>query len=153
MVYGIILAEGTLPPPNSYQSVGWVLFAVAALCVALNQILKFVDRVKQKPHPGDVQREAAEKFVGKPEFHSVIGELKSEDLRLHQKIGGVDRGASQKTDDKVTALTHQIGGVAQKVARLEATTEIQNGELSEIKKDIKAMPAQIVALMKNTGAI
>ncbi len=39
----------TLPPPDGFAGVGWILLAIAALCVAANQIDDFLDRRKSKP--------------------------------------------------------------------------------------------------------
>lgn len=38
-------------PPESYQSIGWLLVALAALAFLANQILKLIDRSKENPRP------------------------------------------------------------------------------------------------------
>ncbi len=39
-----------MPPPNSYEAIGWLVVGLASLCVAVNQIDDFFER--RKPRAG-----------------------------------------------------------------------------------------------------
>ena len=81
-----------LPDPTSYQAIGWLIVALAALVVILNNGLKLADRMKGKPPASQVAAESAEKFVSKPEFREHVHRSDVEHQNIWKKLGGLERG-------------------------------------------------------------
>ncbi|HXG49098.1 MAG TPA: hypothetical protein VNO52_15850 [Methylomirabilota bacterium] len=78
-----------LPGPGVYSSVGWILLALAALCVAANQVHGFLDRVKDKPAPADLQSHVAAHFATKEEVRQVredVDDLRNELGTMREQI-------------------------------------------------------------------
>jgi hypothetical protein len=85
--------------PGSYESIGWLVVGLAALCVAINQIDDFFERRKPKP--------------GFP--------------------------PAEQLDNSQQAL-------AQRVDKLEEA-------VNEVRREMRSLPNEIVALLKNTNVI
>ena len=106
------------------------LMGFAALAAAVNQILKLADRYKDKPHPADVQRESSERYVPKPEFASVISDLKREDEKLHSRIGGVERGAKELTDARFNQIQTERAAALQNLNKRDQRMMFALGKIA-----------------------
>lgn len=138
----------TMPDPNSYSSIGWLLVAVVALITGVNQVLKLVDRVKDKPAPSDLARDIATRFTTKEEFHTHVSLNTREHENLFKKVGGVERGAGEKLAEELQLLRQERRGdmeniqkevnqISNNTAALQATNSLQNQRLTSIEQDIK----------------
>ena len=135
----MILAETFSPP---VEIAAWL--ACAAFVVTMvNGVTKLIRNFKDKPAPGDVQREAAERFAEKEELRHHIEWNRREHENLFSKIGGVERGAAANTEKKfeerriehnadMRALRTDIGDIAKKVAGLETVTDLQNQHMASM---------------------
>ena len=99
-------------------------------------VLKLVDRMKDKPHPGDVQRDGNEKFATKYELQKHIEHDDSVHRDLFSKIGGVERGTNNNTEKKVDDLRKDVVAIGKDVAALQATTVLQTQSLARIENKL-----------------
>jgi hypothetical protein len=140
----------SLTDPNGFEAVGWVLFAMASLAAAANGILKLVDRWKDKPAPGDVQRDAMDRFATKQDMRDLVTKNDLEHGRFDVRIGGVDRSTKAHADEQVAALRLErredmrslhveINDVGKKVASLETATQNQNEWLKRMDEKLDAL--------------
>ena len=112
------------------------LACAAFLVVLANNVLKLVDRMKDKPHPGDVQRDGNEKFATKYELQKHIEHDDSVHRDLFSKIGGVERGTNNNTEKKVDDLRKDVVAIGKDVAALQATTVLQTQSLARIENKL-----------------
>jgi len=126
------------------------LACLAFVVVLANGVLKLVDRVKDKPAPGDVARETAEKFTRKDEFERHVAQNQKEHENIFSKIGGVERGAGSKVADEIRVLREErredmaelkkhVDDIGSDTSALKATNIIQNQRLTSIETDIKVL--------------
>lgn len=111
----LTLAETSLPDPNSYTSIGWLLIALAGLFVAVNQVLKFVDRFKANPplHKEYTTRQAHDELSERfDDFRDVVSKALTDAASVsrasREKIYIELRGqaAELAKNTEKTALTH-----------------------------------------------
>ena len=133
-----------LPTPDSPQAVGWLLLALAAIAVALNQVLRLADRWKDKPPAGEIQRDALERFATKMECEQ-RHRAATEDLRnVWSKIGGVERGLKADMDAKVGSLARELVEMERRInnADEERTLKLHD-RLNEILGDMREMRGEM----------
>ena len=126
-----------MPDPNSFASIGWVIVAIAALCVCANQIDDFFKRrAGQDGHrtvgPQPFEVKAAAEFLHKRDHDAHHAWDMTEHNNLFKKIGGVERGAAQALKDDVDSLRDELTEVGKQVAGLNKSTELQNQQLASI---------------------
>lgn len=103
----MMFAQSQFTPPGGIA--GW-LACLAFILWIVNLVWKLADRAKQRPAPSDVQRESVEKFVAKTEFANHVEWNRREHENLFAKIGGVERGLTQRIEsrlDKMQADSHE----------------------------------------------
>jgi len=120
---------------TSLNIAAW-LGCIAFLVVLANNVLKLVDRAKDKPHPGDVERQGLEKFATKHELQKHIEHDDSVHRDLFSKIGGVERGTNNNTEKKVDDLRKDVVAIGKDVAALQATTVLQTQSLARIENKL-----------------
>ena len=120
---------------TSLNIAAWLACA-AFLVVLANNVLKLIDRIKDKPHPGDVQRDGNEKFATKNELQRHIEHDDSVHRDLFSKIGGVERGTNGNTEKKVDDLRKDVVAIGKEVAALRATTVLQTQSLARIENKL-----------------
>lgn len=128
------IVPGSLPDPNHFASIGWVLVIIVALITGLRQGISFVRELKDKPSPADVQRDAAALFCTKAEFAAHLEWNRREHESLFSKIGGVERGLGvridtrfsemdKKAEDRHEKLHNRINGLLEVVSELRGKLE------------------------------
>lgn len=91
----IMFATLTSPTPGDMAAfLGCLFFLVAGA----NQVMKFLDRNKDKPPASDVRAELVEKFTPKDVFHAHVAQNLREHENMFSKLGGVERGATARMD-------------------------------------------------------
>lgn len=70
-----------LPSPNSAAAVGWIVLSIAAVCVALNQIMGFYFTLKPRKTPPD-----HEVYATKAELATAKEEHKENDERIEKRF-------------------------------------------------------------------
>ena len=123
----------SLPDPNHFASVGWVVVILTALIVALRSGMGFVRDLKDKPAPGDVARESAERFATKAELRDRAAEWDKESRRLYDKREEDLRLAAQSRK----AMHEDVQKISEGLSALTATTQLQNQTLAGVTSDIK----------------
>lgn len=119
------------------------LGCAAFVVMLLNQGMKFVDRVKDKPAPGDVRAESADKFLPKEVFIRHVEENKSEHTRLFDLVGGVDDKTSNRLETQIQLMrgerhsdsveTHKrINAIEKSIGGLETAANLNNQTLAAL---------------------
>jgi hypothetical protein len=130
-------------PPNSYEAIGWLVVGLASLCVAVNQIDDFFER--RKPRVGFPPVEQLENSQNALTERVENLEDDLSDLRYEMKE---DREAQLKSASiRAAGLYKKIDEVR---AELSANLETVRQELAANQR---ALPNEIVTLLKNTNAI
>lgn len=136
------------------QLAAW-LGCLAFFVILVNGLFKLAFNVKQKPAPGDVQKEAMERYVAKDEFRAHVQENKQAHDRFDVRIGGVDRSGKdhllrseqamreERTED-MRRLHAEINDLNKKVAAVETEARTQNAWLNRIDTKIDTMMAKDV---------
>ena len=155
----ITLAELPTPSPNAIAA--WLVSFVAVV-MGINAVLKLTDRFRSSP-PNEtlgVQNTALSQRVDAIEGN-VKATLASQHSQLHQRVDTIEENVKElrreiaEHNESVTretsihrkSLYQQIDGTRRE---LEGKMEANRKELAQ---DIKDMPGQLVALLKNTSAI
>lgn len=133
---------GGLPDPGSFGSVGWVVVVLAGLVLILRNVIGLW-RDMNRPEREKREVTISASLPSKEELDRLFGENKREHENLFSKIGGVDRGAAQKIDERIEKLREErrgdmrqlheeVGHVGMKVSALEATNQAQSQRLAAI---------------------
>jgi polyhydroxyalkanoate synthesis regulator phasin len=88
-----------MPDPAGYAAIGWIVVSLAALVAMLNQGLKLLDRLKDKPPPGELRAEVIEKFVHRHQCEATHHILSAELTKVFGELGGVGRDATQRAEE------------------------------------------------------
>jgi hypothetical protein len=130
-------------PPNSFESIGWLVVGLAALCVAINQIDDFFDR--RKPRVG---------FPPVEQLENSQQTLARRVEKLEDELAAVRREMKEDRESQTRSASVRAAGLYKKIddvrAELSATIETVRQELTENQR---SLPNEIVALLKNTNAI
>lgn len=79
----LIAQASDLPPPNSAAAVGWIVLTIAAVCVALNQVLGLYFTLKPRKSPPD-----HEIYATKAELAAAKEEHQANDTRIEERCAG-----------------------------------------------------------------
>jgi hypothetical protein len=132
-----------MPSPNSFESLGWLVVGLAALCVAINQIDDFFER--RKPplgFPPVEQLDTTQKVLARR-----VEKLEDELAALRREMKEDRESQSRSASIRAAGLYKKIDEVR---AELSATIETVRQELTDNQR---SLPNEIVALLKNTNAI
>ena len=129
--------------PDSFQGIGWLVVALASLCVTVNQVDDFFERRKTKlgfppVEQLDSSQQALERRVDK---------LEDEIARLRREMKEDREAQSRSGSERAAGLYKKIDDVR---AELSADIEAVRKELTENQR---GLPNEIVTLLKNTNAI
>ena len=132
-----------LPPPNSFEAIGWLVVGLAALCVAINQIDDFFER--RKPRAG---------FPPVEQLDDSQKALARRVEKLEDELAAVRREMKEDRESQSRSASIRAAGLYKKIdevrAELSANIETVRQELTENQR---SLPNEIVALLKNTNAI
>ena len=103
-----------LPDPNTAQSAGWALVALAALAASINQILRLTDRLKSKP-PGE--------------------QLASESSELARRLDALEEHSVSRSmcDTQHRDFEHRLATTENQISELWNTMRTED---ASIRKDI-----------------
>lgn len=125
---------------------GTIIALIALLVVAFK---KTDTVISPQPLIVAMQKE----FATKHEFDAHVNRNSEDHDKIFSKIGGVERGAKSTTDQQVEVVRKDLIHVGNQVAGLQVETRTQSVQLNRMEKNIVEMPNQIIATLKNTGAI
>ena len=122
----------TLPDPNTFSSIGWVVVIIAALAFGINAILELIARMRgEAPAPPN-------------------GELKQSIKQLNARIKAMedwrDRLTAKMDDDKQEILDKGEDRARRIYEHIEAVRK-------ELDEKIGDVPDKIIATLRNAGAI
>ncbi len=121
-----LLADATHPSdPSSYQSLGWLMVCAVALVAGINQVMRLLDRFKEKPRPADT-------YVTKEEHRERVVEFRTQlaDIR-------------RAREDDTRAVRGDLDGLREQFGT----------DLRGVHQRIDDLPNSIIATLKNTGVI
>jgi hypothetical protein len=110
--------------PNAVQVAGWLASAFF-IAAGLNQVLKLIDRAKEEPPPIETYVTKAESQQRQEESAARIQRLEEWNQELRREFRADLARVHQRLDDLAGDFNHQI----------------------------QALPNQIIATLKNTGAL
>lgn len=138
-----MLLANTLPDPNHFASIGWVLVILAAIIVGLRQGIGFFRDLKQKPEPYEVQREAAAAYVTKPVFESHIAVNHREHENLFSKIGGMERGIRGELKTDFEKLSEALSDLSREVGGLKDVGEVRSQQMARLESKMDRLAERI----------
>ena len=129
--------------PTSFEGIGWLVVALSALCVALNQIDDFFER--RKPREG---------FPPVEQLENSQNALSARVDRLEAEMGELRREMKEDRESANASASARTEGIYRKIdevrSELSANLERARQELAESQR---SLPNEIVTLLKNTNAI
>ena len=132
-----------MPPPTSYEAIGWLVVGLASLCVAINQIDDFFER--RKPRAG---------FPPVEQLENSQRALTDRVEKLEDALGEIRREMKEDRELSAKSASIRAAGIYKKIdevrAGLSANLETVRQELAENQR---SLPNEIVTLLKNTNAI
>jgi len=129
--------------PSSYEGIGWLVVALSALCVAINQIDDFFER--RKPREGFPPVEQLENSQNA--LSARVDRLEAEMGELRREMKEDREALNESGSARAAEMYRKIDEVR---SELSANLERVRQELSENQR---SLPNEIVALLKNTNAI
>jgi hypothetical protein len=132
-----------MPQTLSYDSIGWLVVGLAALCVAVNQMDDFFDR--RKPRPG---------FPPVEQLENSQRTLALRVDKLEDALTGLRREMREDRETQAISASERTAGIYQKIddVRTELSANLENVR-RELTDNQRSLPNEIVALLKNTNAI
>lgn len=137
-----------LSDPAVFQSIGWLLMALAGLAVALRSIIGLWRDVN-RPSGADVQADSVGRYQPKGDY-ATRGDLIALEARITSMSNASDHSRLElrtHIDTKVDGLDERMGAL-----RKELAERIDN-QAVEFGQALRDQPNQIVALLRNTGAL
>lgn len=108
-LYPVLAEVPSLPAPDSFQSIGWLLVCLGALVAIANQALKLIDRNKPTP---PLHQEYATK-----------AELKAAEDRMARQVSLLTetlQASSARTEQMVVRIHERIEGLSDKIFHVAA---------------------------------
>ena len=132
-----------MPPPTSYEAIGWLIVTLASLCVAINQIDDFFERRKPKPGFPPVEQLENSQLA----LTGRVEDLEDAVLDLRREMKEDREAQARSASIRAAGLYKKIDDVR---AELSANLEAVRHEFAENQR---SLPNEIVTLLKNTNAI
>lgn len=114
----------------------WMCASTVGLFV-VNLVTSFRKQDVKVDQPLSVKM--AELLVTKDEFHRHQDHNENVHKEIFAKIGGVDRGANVNLDRKVAEIRQEQVAQGKLIAGLQASTEMQNQQLTAIQSSLQQM--------------
>jgi len=132
-----------MPDHLSYDSIGWLVVGLSALCVTVNQMDDFFDR--RKPRPG---------FPPVEQLENSQRTLALRVDKLEDALTGLRREMREDRETQAISASERTAGIYQRIdgVRTELSANLENVR-RELTDNQRSLPNEIVALLKNTNAI
>jgi hypothetical protein len=129
--------------PTSYEAIGWLVVALASLCVAINQIDDFFDR--RKPREG---------FPPVEQLDNSQNALSVRVDKLEAEMGELRREMKEDREAANASGSARAAGIYRKIdeVRSELSANLERAR-QELAENQRSLPNEIVTLLKNTNAI
>jgi hypothetical protein len=140
----MLFAETTLPDPNNYASIGWVMVVLGVIVVMINQVSEMVARHKAKDPDPPLHKE----YVSRAEHDAHVEDVNArfqtlnEDrrlnvIKLHEKIERADHNQRLSNETLRREVKSDIEGVYRSI--------------NDVGKEVSKITGTLTALMKNTS--
>src|ERR1700735_1350409 len=132
-----------MPSPLSYEAIGWLVVGLASLCVAVNQIDDFFER--RKPRAG---------FPPVEQLENSQNALTERVENLEDALTDLRHEMKEDREAQARSASIRAAGLYKKIdeVRAELSTNLETVR-QELAANQRALPNEIVTLLKNTNAI
>jgi hypothetical protein len=129
--------------PTSFEGIGWLVVALASLCVAINQIDDFFER--RKPREG---------FPPVEQLENSQNALAARVDRLEAATAELRREMKEDRESANASASARTEGIYRKIdeVRSELSANLERAR-QELAENQRSLPNEIVTLLKNTNAI
>lgn len=122
-------------PPTSLEIAAWLL-AAFAIAAGINQIMRLIDRMREKPSPIETYETKLSAAKEREHIERRIQRVEADLLRLSADIHTLGVTLAETGEARARRLHERIDHVQ-----------------ADITRQMHEMPSQMVALLKNTGAL
>lgn len=123
-------AAASLPDPNHFSSIGWLLVGLAAVTFGVNQFVSLWMKIA-KPSGADALHAATARF---------------------QPVG--DYVTRSEFQSKLSELTHEIHGIRTDMREMERVLSQGSEErIKDVHDRLDSMPDRIIAQLTNLGVL
>jgi hypothetical protein len=129
-----LFADAGTPSANTIWLVIIAISSVGANIATMVMASRKRQETEVSPQPLIVAME--KEFATKRELEKVEQANNQDHRDIFSKIGGVDRGATQKLSTEVGAIHTRINSIEKSVGGLETATELQNQRLAQMDSKI-----------------
>lgn len=102
--------------PGSAQSIGWLALTAAGAAGAANQVLKLMDRFKEKPPPSETYVTIKECKVMHSSQELRIGKLECEVAAIRSEIRIMGEDLDKKDEARAVAIHSRLNDILEKVS-------------------------------------
>jgi len=132
-------AAPSLPDPNHFASIGWVIVILVAVVVGLNQVVSFwKDHMRERPTPSDT-------YVTIAQFERQMDQLsdelasdraanKADHDGIFTKIGGHERGIN----NNLISIQTKVAALDERSETTKATLTLLDQKVDRIVERLKA---------------
>lgn len=119
--------------PNPEPSIAWnVVLTIGVLVAICGNIVVLLRGNRAQKREVNFAFEPASKAA----FDKHVLDNAQEHRDIFSKIGGVDRGQSQKLSHEITAIHNRVNGLEKSIGGLEASAELTNQRLAQIDSKV-----------------
>lgn len=132
-----------MPDPTSYPAIGWLCLAAFSVAGGINQLLRLLDRLKEKPIPAETYLTKLEGKRMEETFHARLADMQSRQ----------EHSETQRTENH-RALRAQLEEIREMVR--DDVTRIHeriDNAAADTNSRIDGLPERVIATLRNTGAI
>jgi hypothetical protein len=113
--------------PGSAQAIGWLALTAAGAAGAANQVLKLMDRFKEKPPPADTYVTIKECKAMHSTQESRIGKLECEVTAIRTEIKSMGEDLDRKDEARAVAIHNRLNDILEKLS-------LVRGQIGDIHK-------------------
>jgi len=107
-----------MPEPASYQAFGWICMTLFGVMAAINQAIKLVGHLKEKPIPADTYVTKREMDIYRADHAKELDGYREDLQRLTEDIGAMRDSILDQGAERERRLTEEISGVHKRVDRI-----------------------------------
>lgn len=124
-----------MTPPTSLEIAAWLL-AAFAIAAGINQIMRLIDRMREKPSPVETYETKISAAKERDHIERRIQRVEADLLRLSSDIHTLGITLAETGESRARRIHERIDNVQH-----------------DLTQQIHDMPSQMVAILKNCGAL
>lgn len=136
----------SLPEPNSYAALGWLVVGLTCLLLTARAIVGLKKDLRDEPaHPPN------------PALHVAHQELHTRHGALEQRVGGIEKSVTilrKEQQDQTDHLTELADQRAKDIYdHIDGVRRELTGDIKSVEAKMGQVPAEVVALLKHTKGL